>query len=41
MPYASPVGATQITANITYLQGQLLTLLQQLVVLLQAQLAGR
>jgi hypothetical protein len=38
MPYASPVGATQITANITYLQGQLLTLLQQLVALLQTQL---
>jgi hypothetical protein len=38
MPYANPVGATQITANITYLQGQLLTLLQQLVALLQTQL---
>jgi hypothetical protein len=38
MPYASPVGATQINANITYLQGQLLTLLQQLVALLQTQL---
>ncbi len=38
MPYANPVGATQITANIAYLQEQLLTLLQQLVALLQTQL---
>ena len=38
MPYASPVGDTQIQANITYLQTQLLALLQQLLAALQAQL---
>jgi len=38
LPYANPVGATQIQANITYMQQQLLALLQQLLALLQAQL---
>ena len=38
LPYTTPVGATQIGANITYLQQQLLVLLQQLLALL---LAGR
>lgn len=37
MPYATPVGATQITANITYLQEKLIVLLQELLTMLQAQ----
>ncbi len=41
LPYVAPVGATQIQANITYLQGQLVVLLQQLLASLQAQLAGQ
>lgn len=38
LPYANPVGADQIQANLTYLREQLLALLQQLLILLQAQL---
>ncbi len=41
LPYVAPVGATQIQANITYLQGQLVVLLQQLLASLQAQLSGQ
>jgi hypothetical protein len=40
MPYANPVGADQIKADITYLQTQLISLLQQLLAALQAQAAG-
>jgi hypothetical protein len=40
MPYANPVGAAQIEADVNYLQEQLLILLQQLLASLQAQLAG-
>ncbi len=38
LPYTTPVGSDQINANISYLQQQLIVLLQQLLASLQAQL---
>jgi len=38
LPYANPVTAAEISANIDALQIQLVSLLQQLIVILQAQL---